>query len=52
MKKMLVAVALAVVPLTISPAPAKVRPANLAAALPAPPSEPVCIVILGKVICW
>jgi len=52
MKKMLVAVALAVIPLTISPTPPKVRPSNLPAILAAPPTEPICIVILGKTICW
>ena len=53
MRKMLVAVALAVLSLTIPPATANVRPSDLqAAALPAPPIEPICIVILGHKICW
>ena len=52
MKKTLVALALAVVALAMSPAPVNVRSSDLLAALPAPPSEPVCIKILGKTICW
>ena len=52
MKKVLVAVALAVLPLTIVPATASVRSPDLHAALPAPPIEPICIVIWGQKICW
>jgi hypothetical protein len=52
MKRMLVALALAIVPVTISPAAADVRPSSLPEVLPAPAPEPVCIVILGKKICW
>ena len=51
MKKTLVAVALAVVSLTIGPTAAAVRPSGLHA-LPAPPIEPVCIVIWGQKLCW
>jgi hypothetical protein len=50
MRKMLVAVALAALPLTIPPATPAARLSDLLAA-PAPP-EPVCIVIMGKRICW
>ena len=52
MKKMLVAVALAVVSLTIAPAPTNVRTSDRLSALPAPPIEPICIVIWGQKICW
>jgi hypothetical protein len=50
MRKMLVAIALTSLSLTIPPSPA-VSTSDLPALLPAPP-EPVCIIILGKKICW
>jgi len=51
MRKMLVAVGLAALSLTIPSSTPAVRPTEPLASLPAPP-EPVCIVILGKKICW
>jgi hypothetical protein len=51
MRKMLVAIALASVSLTIPAATPTVRQADSAAFIPGP-TEPVCIVILGKKICW
>jgi hypothetical protein len=50
MKRMLVAVVLALVPLTIPTGSANARPSK-SLALPAPPPE-TCIVILGHKICW
>ena len=52
MRKVLVALAFALVGLSISPAAANVPPSTVHAALPAPPIEPVCIVIWGQKICW
>ena len=50
MRKMLVAVALASLSLTVPSATPAVRPSDVQAA-PAPP-QPVCIQIMGKTICW
>lgn len=51
MKKTLAVVALVVACLTTGPALTTVRAAGVHA-LPAPPIEPVCIMIWGKVICF
>ena len=51
MRRMLVAIALTSLSLTIPPARPTVRTSDLPALLPAP-TEPVCIIILGKKICW
>ena len=52
MRRTLVAVAVALVALSISPVTANVPTSNRLAALPAPPIEPVCIVIWGQKFCW
>ena len=51
MRKMLVALALASISFTLPPATPTVRRADSQVFLPMP-TEPVCIVILGKKICW
>jgi hypothetical protein len=53
MKKVLVAFALALVPLAVSPASAITRePTYHPTAAAAPDPRPTWIVIFGKVICW
>jgi hypothetical protein len=52
MKKMFVALSLALMPLTISPALAPFREPTYHPSLPPPDPGLRCIVILGRVICW
>jgi hypothetical protein len=52
MRKMLAVAAVAALSLTMRPASPTIRPSETLAALPAPPIEPVCIVIWGQRFCW